>query len=264
MVKFKTIDDLLNSDYLILEKLKKLLIIAELDLKNLNTKEKMVNALLYETVFGLDEILNILFTEFELKEIWKQINPESDISNYKKSNIIGILIRILPTKRERKIETVIEEAIDEDMIFQPIIYYLFLMTPDGRAVFTFNFRPIEIGDLTMFTSALNGISILLEELTNRNRLENIELGMKDKKDSELELMFEYGDLELDYPSSRNIIGILIVNHETENIREALKKFILEFEKKYGSHFIPYWNGRISDFYPAKHLVYQIFSDYIQF
>ncbi|MHA1788423.1 MAG: hypothetical protein ACTSXT_04260, partial [Candidatus Helarchaeota archaeon] len=207
---------------------------------------------------------NILFTEFELREIWKYIEPRSNNFNYKKSNIIGILIKILPIKGQRKIETVIEEAIDEDMIFRPLIYYLFIMMPDGRAVFTFNFRPIEIGDLTMFTSALNGISILLEELTKRDRIENIELSTKEQKDTELELMFEYGELELNYSLNKNLIGILIVNKETEKIRQALKDFISEFEKKYGNHFLPEWNGRISDFYSAKHLVYKIFSDYLEF
>ncbi|MHA1753345.1 MAG: hypothetical protein ACTSYZ_13355, partial [Candidatus Helarchaeota archaeon] len=207
---------------------------------------------------------NILFTEFELREIWKYIEPRSNNFNYKKSNIIGILIKILPIKGQRKIETVIEEAIDEDMIFRPLIYYLFIMMPDGRAVFTFNFRPIEIGDLTMFTSALNGISILLEELTKRDRIENIELSTKEQKDTELELMFEYGELELNYSLNKNLIGILIVNKETEKIRQALKDFISEFEKKYGNHFLPEWNGRISDFYSAKHLVYKIFSNYLEF
>ncbi len=263
MVKFKTIDDLLNSDFVILEKLEKLLKIADKNPENMN-KEQMVEILLYDTVLGLDEILNILFTEFELREIWKYIEPRSNNFNYKKSNIIGILIKILPTKGQRKIETVIEEAIDEDMIFRPLIYYLFIMMPDGRAVFTFNFRPIEIGDLTMFTSALNGISILLEELTKRDRIENIELSTKEQKDTELELMFEYGELELNYSLNKNLIGILIVNKETEKIRQALKDFISEFEKKYGNHFLPEWNGRISDFYSAKHLVYKIFSNYLEF
>ena len=263
MKKFKTFDDLLNSDLVVKEKLQKLLELADLKKKNIN-KKQMVDTLLYDSVLGLDEILNILFTEFELVKICKIFDEKSNVLTYKKSNLIGILIRILDTKRERKIETVIDEKIDDDMIFQPIIYYLFLMVPDGRAVFSFNFRPIEIGDLTMFTSALNGISILLEELTKRDRLENIELGTKDQQDTELELMFEYGDLELNYTNNKNLIGVLLVNKENKKIREYLKNFIINFEQLYGNNFLPSWNGRISDFYSAKHLVYNIFSDYINF
>ncbi|MHA1229463.1 MAG: hypothetical protein ACTSRP_02860 [Candidatus Helarchaeota archaeon] len=262
MSKISTMDELLLSDFVILEKLKKLLELAEYDIKDMD-KKSMVETLLYDTLLGLDEILNILFTEFELRTILRLIIPNKDLANLKKPNLIGITIKSLPTKRQRKIETVIEEAIDEDLIFQPIIYYLFIMVPDGRAVFSFNFRPIEIGDLTMFTSALNGISILLEELTKRDRLENIELGTKDEADMELELMFEYGEMELNYLNKRNLIGILLVNRETEPIRKALKEFIKRFEAEYGHHFVPSWNGKISEFYNAKHLIFEIFSDYIE-
>jgi hypothetical protein len=265
MEKLKTIDDLLNSEFLIPNKLEKLLELAEIKAQDTPmTKNQMVNLLLYDSMLGLDEILNILFTEFELRKIWSIIDDGCNPYLYKKANIIGILISLLPPKKERRIETVIDEAVDDDKVFRPIIYYLFLMVPDGRAVFSFNFRPIEIGDLTMFTSALNGISILLEELTNRDRLENIELATRDTKDTELELIFEYGDLQLNYPEHKNLIGILLVNRESEKVRNKLQQFIQEFEDRYKNSFFPEWNGKISDFYSAKHIIYDVFTDYIEF
>ncbi|MBD3230267.1 MAG: hypothetical protein GF329_18965 [Candidatus Lokiarchaeota archaeon] len=266
MREFKKIDDLLNSDFIVKEKLENLLELAEIDKENLS-KSQMVDEILYNTVLGLDEILNILFTEFELRRILGMVDKDNEIDPafYRKSNIIGILLKLLPTKKKRKIETVIEEAIDEDQIYQrPIIYFLTLMVPDGRAVFSFNFRPIEIGDLTMFTSAINGISILLEELTKRDRLENIELSTKGKKETDLELLFEYGEMELNYQNNNNLIGILLVNKESEEIRKFLKDFIKCFEEEYKDYFFPQWNGRISDFYDAKHMVYKLFSEYIDF
>lgn len=266
MRDFKTLDELLNSDFIVKEKLASLLDLAEINKKNL-TKSQMVNEILYNTVLGLDEILNILLTEFELRRILRIIDKDNELDPalYKKSNIIGILLKLLPTKRERKIETVIEEAIDEDQMYQrPIIYFLTIMMPDGRAIFSFNFRPVEIGDLTMFTSAINGISILLEELTKRDKLENIELSTRGEKgtDSDLELLFEYGDLKLNYQNNKNLVGIILVNKDSEEVRNHLKNFIKDFEGEYHDNFFPQWNGRVSDFYYAKHIVYKLFTDYI--
>ena len=116
--KLKTFDDLLNSNYITKNKLLKLVDLGNISRQQTETKKSLVTKILYESIYGLDEILNILFGVNDLKRICKALDFENVGSN--KNNLIGLVIRALPTKDKRKIETVIEENTEEHESVQKV------------------------------------------------------------------------------------------------------------------------------------------------
>ncbi|NVM01131.1 MAG: hypothetical protein HWN67_02265 [Candidatus Helarchaeota archaeon] len=209
--------------------------------KEIETKKSLALKIIYESVYGLDEILNILFTE----DVLRQICEVSELKIIKKSkkNMIGIIIKSLPTKRKRKIETVIDEHIEDSE--RLIIYNLFVMYKSGICLFSYNLEPLEIGDSSLITSALNAINSLIMEITQTNTsLDSIDI-------KEKHLIFEYiGD----------IVGVLLVNKETIFAKKLLYKFLSEFNEIYKKEIYP-WKGNTAIFEDAEDLIKKYFASY---
>lgn len=104
--ELKHFDDLLR-DYTTKEDLSGLL--EDADLPKTGKKQTLINRLMYESVYGLDEILDSLFSKNILREICSELGVKKSGN---KSEIIDRIIDKLLTKKVRKIETVItpEEA----------------------------------------------------------------------------------------------------------------------------------------------------------
>jgi len=241
--KFKFFDDLLLSDYTSEKKLLQLIDLGNISRQEFETKESLVSKLLYESIYGLDEILNILFVTSDLEKICKELNYKKIGKN--KNHMIGLIIKSLPTRKKRKIETVIEEDEEDDERLK--IYELFVMYKNGACLFSYNLEPLDIGDSNLITSALNAINSLLQEITKTNSsLDSIDI-------KEKELIFDYiGD----------IIGVLLINKETELAKRLLRTFLKQFHDRYKKKLYPF-KGVISDFDDADDLVQQNFSSYFQ-
>lgn len=241
--KFRSFDELLNSELASEEKILELVKLGNISTHIKETKKTLVQKLLYESIYGLDEILNILFTEETLKEISSILGIETRGKN--KNNMIGLIVKKIPPKRERKIETVIDEAAEDSE--RLIIYNLFVMYRNGTCLFSYNLERLDIGNSSLITSALNAINGLLQEITKTNsKLDSIDIKEKD-------LIFEYiGD----------IVGVLLLNKESEMAKALLKKFLNEFFERYKEHILQYY-GDISVFESAGDLVLENFSSYFK-
>jgi len=239
--KFTYFDDLLSSDFVDERDLLRLIDLGNISRQQTETKKSLVNKLLYESIYGLDEILNILFSIDELKNICKDLNYKNVGNN--KNNLIGLIIKSLPPIKKRKIETVIEE--DEEDEERLKIYELFVMYKNGACLFSYNLEPLEIGDSNLITSALNAITSLLQEITQTNSvLDSIDV-------QEKELIFEYID---------DIIGVLLLNKETKFAKKLLRTFLKQFYERYKDK-IKNFKGIVSYFENAHDLVQKNFSSY---
>ncbi|MFX1453338.1 MAG: hypothetical protein ACFFCM_21065 [Promethearchaeota archaeon] len=238
--KFKFFEDLLVSDFVLEEKLLKLTEMGNISRKEKETKTSLAMKLIYESVYGLDEILNILFNEDTLRQICENLGLET--ARKSKINMIGMIIRALPTKEKRKVETIIDEQLEDTEHL--IIYNLFIMYRNGSCLFSYNLEPLDIGDSSLITSALNAINSLLQEIAKTNgKLDHIDIENKD-------LIFDYkGD----------IIGVLLLNKENDVAKQLLHKFLDEFHEKYYDKIYP-WIGIVSGF-DAEDLVKEDFASY---
>ncbi len=241
ITKFEFFDDLLSSNFVSDEKLVSLAVLGNISRKETETKTSLALKILYESVYGLDEILNILFTEDGLRQICEVL--ELNVSKKSKRNMIGMIINALPTKQKRKIETVIDEHLEDSE--RLIIYNLFVMYKSGVCLFSYNLEPLEIGDSSLITSALNAINSLLMEITQTNTsLDSIDI-------QEKQLIFEYiGD----------IVGVLLLNKETLLAKRLLHEFLSEFNEKYKIELYP-WTGDTLIFEDAVDLVKKDFGGY---
>ena len=239
--KIKFFEDLLLSKFVTKEKLLALVELGNISRKQFETKKSLVIKLTYESVYGLDEILNILFTEDELKNICSTLKLE--LTRQNKKNLISLLIKSLPTEKERKLETVIDEGIE--FTGRLIIYNLFIIYKNGTCLFSYNLEPLDIGSSSLITSALNAIEGLIQEITQTNsRLESIDI-------KEKELIFEYkGD----------IIGVLLLNKETKEARAILRTFLTQFIERYEKNLFPY-DGNTATFDNAIDLIEKNFASY---
>ncbi|MFX0135323.1 MAG: hypothetical protein ACFFDN_16885 [Candidatus Hodarchaeota archaeon] len=247
---FKSFDELLLSDMVSKKKILELVDLANISRQETETKKSLCIKILYESTYGLDELLDLCFDQEELEKICHAL--ELDARNKKKANLIGMLVETLPTKKKRKIYTVIEEDLEEEFD-RGKIFNLFIAYYDGRCLFSYNPEPLGVGDSHMISSALNAIGHLVRHITkSEQKLRNIDMGDK-------ELIFEYGTMDLTptksgtAPQSR-LIGVLLVNRETSQMKNFLKKFIKEFEIKYKKCLIPKWDGNMDVFLSAYELV----------
>ncbi|MFX0141496.1 MAG: hypothetical protein ACFFDN_48105 [Candidatus Hodarchaeota archaeon] len=238
--KFEFFDDLLVSDFVSEDKLLKLIEMGNISRKERETKTSLAMKVIYESVYGLDEILNILFNKDILGQICEILGLETARKN--KINMIGMIIKALPTKEKRKVETIIDEHLEDTE--RLIIYNLFIMYKNGTCLFSYNLEPLDIGDSSLITSALNAINSLLQEIAKTNgKLDHINIENKD-------LIFDYkGD----------IIGVLLLNKENEMAKQLLHRFLDEFYEKYLDQIYP-WKGVVSGF-DAEDLVKEYFVSY---
>jgi len=229
--------------------------LANISRQSIETKESLCVKLLYESTYGLDEVLNLCFTKNELENICHLLNL--DTVRKKKPNLIGMIVETLPPKKKRKIETIIEEDLEEDYE-EAKIYNLFVIYYDGRCLFSYNPEPLDIGDSHLISSALNAISHLMKKITkSEEKLRNIDMGDK-------ELIFQYGTMELPNPKKpnsapQNLVGVLLVNRETPQMIRFLKEFIKKFEEKYKDFLVPEWNGVTDVFLSAYELIDETFA-----
>ncbi|MHA1892999.1 MAG: hypothetical protein ACTSX4_00705 [Candidatus Helarchaeota archaeon] len=255
--KFETLDDLLISDFATIDKLFYLVDLSNLSYQIDESKENLAMKLLYESTMGLDEIIDILWNNFELQNICKEL--DLDITNKSKNHLIGMLIKSLPCKKKRKIRTIIEEAVEEGAE-RLRIFNIFIMYPDGRSLFSFNLEAIPIGDSSMITSALNAITHLIKEITKGISLDSIDVTDKI-------LLFDYGKVNL-APNSQdkiigwNLIGVLLVSKESKEAKRLLKEFLNKFEDKYVRFLLPRFDGCLDYFKDATELVKEVFKDYM--
>ena len=257
-LNFETIDDLLDSSLTRKDKLFYLVDLSNLSYKVDESKESLAEKLLYESTIGLDEMANILWDGYELRDICKGLGL--DVSNKNKNHLIGMLIVHLPTRKKRKIHTVIEEAVEDDLE-RLRIYNIFVMYPDGRNLFSYNLEAIPVGDSSMITSALNAITHLIKEITKGVQLDSIDVTDK-------ELIFEYGKVNLAPEDPErigwNLIGVGLINKESKEAKRLLKYFLEKFEKEYVSCLLPRFDGCLDHFKNAIEIVFEVFSEYIHF
>jgi len=254
---FKTFDDLLLSEKTTKDKLFRLVDLSNLSYTMDESKENLVKKLLYESTMGLDEMANMLWDLDTLKEICQLLNL--GVTNKQKNNLIGVLIAFLHCEKQRKIETVIEEAVEEDLE-RLRIFNLFIIFPDGRSLFSYNLEAIPIGEASMITSALSAIGHLLKEITKSvERLDSIDVTDK-------HLLFEYGKENLAPDEKKkknwNLVGVLMVNKENKRAKQLLKDFLNKFEKKYLEFIKPYFDGCIDYFKDAELLIKEVFKEFL--
>lgn len=252
----KTFDDLLMSEYTKNERLDHLMLLSNVSFKRKELRESMVEKIMYESVLGLDEVCNLLYTEEELRSICVEIGIEG-IGNKKKGNLIGMLVKALPAAALRKIITVIEESYEEER--ELVIDNLFIIHPDGVCLYSYNLEPISVGDVHMVTGALNAIERLLKEITkSKERLEHIDVGENKA------LIFEYGTLDLSRGKKRyinwNLIGVLLLNKESLLARNLLKEFLRKFEDRYEDDLYHH-GGHLNVFQDSSEIVKNVFDFY---
>ncbi len=248
--QIKHFDDILLSNLVSKKKILELVELANISRQQSESKESLCLKIMYESTYGLDELLDICFDKKELEDICNTLNL--DTSDKKKPNLIGMIVETLPPKKKRKVDTVIEEDLEEEFD-KAKIFNLFVANFDGRCLFSYNPEPLGVGDSHLISSALNAIGHLIRHITkSEEKLRNIDMGDK-------ELIFEYGTIDLpptkleSVPQSR-LIGVLLVNRETSQMKKFLKEFIKKFEKKYKQFLIPVWNGNMDVFLSAYELV----------
>ena len=256
-IPYETIDDLLLSDYVTKDKLFRLVDLSNLSYTVDESKENLVRKLLYESTMGLDEMANMLWDAEELKEICQLLNLS--VKHKQKNNLIGVLISFLQCKKKRKIETIIEEAVEDDLE-RLRIFNIFVIYPDGRSLFSYNLEAIPIGEASMITSALSAISHLLKEITkSEKRLDSVDVTDK-------HLLFEYGNENLAPGDSKkknwNLVGVLMVNNETKEAHQLLEDFLLYFENKYMEYLKPRFDGCIDYFTDADLIIKEVFQEYL--
>lgn len=243
-------DDFLLSNLISKEKLLELVDLANISRQTVETKASLCMKIMYESTYGLDELLDLCFDNNQLIEICNML--DLDTSNNNRAHLIGMIVEVLPSRKKRKVTTIIEEEIEEDF-HKARIYNLFMIYFDGRCLFSFNPEPLDVGDSQLISSALNAISHLMIKITkSEERLKHIDLG--DKK-----LIFEYGNMEIPNPmmpgSPPNyLVGVLLVNQETTQMKEFLKEFIKKFETRYKDILVPNWDGNTDVFISAYELV----------
>ncbi|NHI93384.1 MAG: hypothetical protein EAX96_12935 [Candidatus Lokiarchaeota archaeon] len=257
-LEFETFDDLLFSSFTRKDKLFYLVDLSNLSYKVDESKESLADKLLYESTIGLDEMANILWEVFELRDICNGLGL--DTANKNKNHLIGMIIKHLSCKKKRKIKTIIEEAVEDDLE-RLRIYNIFVMYPDGRALFSYNLEAIPVGDSSMITSALNAISHLIKEITKGTKLDSIDVTDK-------ELIFEYGKVNLAPEDPErigwNLIGVALINKESKEAKRLLKEFLEKFEKQHIGCLLPRFDGCLDYFKDAIDIVFESFSEYIHF
>lgn len=248
--RFKNFDDILLSDLVSKKKILELVELANISRQRTESKESLCLKIMYESTYGLDEVLDVCFDKDELEKICRML--ELDASDKKKPNLIGMIVETLPPKKRRKIGTVIEEDLEEEFD-RAKIFNLFIANFDGRCLFSYNPEPLGVGDSHLISSALNAIGHLVRHITkSEEKLRNIDMGDK-------ELIFEYGTMnlpptKLDTTPQSRLIGVLLVNRETSQMKKFLKEFIKKFEIKYKEYLIPIWDGNMDVFLSAYELV----------
>ena len=257
-INFETLDELLDSSLTRKDKLFYIVDLSNLSYKVDESKESLAEKLLYESTIGLDEMANILWDVYELRDIC--VGLGLDTTNKNKNNLIGMLIVHLPCKKKRKIKTIIEEAVEDDLE-RLRIYNIFVMYPDGRNLFSYNLEAIPVGDSSMITSALNAITHLIKEITKGVQLDSIDVTDK-------ELIFEYGKVNLAPEDPErigwNLIGVALINKESKVAKRLLEDFLGKFEKEYVSCLLPRFDGCLDYFKSAIDIVFEVFSEYIHF
>ncbi len=254
---FNSFDELLLSDKTTKDKLFRLVDLSNLSYTMDESKENLVRKLLYESTMGLDEIANMLWDFDTLKEICQLLDLNT--RNKEKNNLIGNLIISLSCEKQRKIETIIEEAVEESTD-KLRIFNIFIIFPDGRSLYSYNLEAIPIGEASMITSALSAISHLLKEITKSSkRLDSIDVTDK-------HLLFEYGKNELAPDDIRkknwNLVGVLMVNKETKEAKQLLSRFLVKFENLYLEYLMPSFDGCIDYFKSANLLVKEVFHEFL--
>ncbi|MHA1270585.1 MAG: MFS transporter [Candidatus Helarchaeota archaeon] len=136
------------------------------------------------------------------------------------------------------------ESIDIALSRNVKILGIFLTTPDGRVLVESNFTPLKI-DSTLAMSALSGVSSLItESFKTKKHLKSI-----DYEDGKI--LIEYGDYTNAY---------LIVDKDTFEVRNKLKKFLDLFEKRYGKDLVD-WTGNLTKFQFAYRVIEEVFGFY---
>ena len=241
---------MLLSDIVSKKKLQTLVELANISRQSSESKESLCFKIMYESTYGLDEVLDLCFDIKELRKICQML--ELDVSDKKKPNLIGMVVETLPPKKRRKIDTVIEEDLEEEFD-RAKIFNLFIAYYDGRCLFSYNPEPLGVGDSHLISSALNAIGHLIRHITkSEEKLRNINMGDK-------ELIFEYGTMDLtptksDIAPHSRLIGVLLVNRETSQMKKFLKDLIKKFENRYKKYLIPKWDGNTDVFLSAYGLV----------
>ncbi|MHA1144606.1 MAG: hypothetical protein ACTSRW_07710 [Candidatus Helarchaeota archaeon] len=254
--KIRYFDDLLASKHTSEDRLNHLMVLSNVSFKLEESRASIIEKIMYESVLGLDEATNILYTEDELRKICNELGIIG-VENRTKSNLIGILLKHLPAKRKRKIETIIEENIEEEKELH--IHNIFLIHPDGCCLYSYNLEPISIGDVQIVTSALNAIDSLIREITrSKQRLDSIDI-------KEKELIFEYGKLDLaketdqHYPKW-NLIGVLLLNQDSALARSLLREVVTKFEQRFENYLYDF-DGCLDVFESADDIIREVFDFY---
>ncbi|MHC1591829.1 MAG: hypothetical protein ACXQS8_07070 [Candidatus Helarchaeales archaeon] len=238
----KYFEDLLASKFTNQECLEHLMRLSNVSFKLKESRESMIEKIMYESVLGLDEAADILYNETELRAICKYLGLKN-LEGKTKSNLIGMILKQLPPRKQRKIETVIDERVEEERDLH--IYNVFIMHPDGCCLYSYNLEPISVGDVQIITSALNAIDLLVREITkSQKHLDSIDI--KDK-----ELIFEYGKMDLTRPGMRQdgpwtLIGVLLLNEDSSLARKLLREVVERFEKTFEKDLLEF-NGCLDKF-----------------
>ncbi|MHA1233022.1 MAG: MFS transporter [Candidatus Helarchaeota archaeon] len=140
---------------------------------------------------------------------------------------------------------IVPESIDISLSRNVKIMGIFITSPDGRVLVESDFSPLKI-DSTLAMSALSGVITLIKETFRTKKF----LKTIDYEDGKI--MAEYGMYSNAY---------LIVDKETYDVRQKLKKCLSLFEKKFGKD-LENWTGELTKFQVAYSIITEVFGFYL--